>query len=77
MNIETIFKMRRKYLHECRALQKKEAEWLNQFYPHGVNLQYRGVTKTETPKMPVSKKEPDEFDPSQIFDNFTFIKLKL
>ena len=36
-----------------------KAEWLNEFYPHGVNSEYRktGGTKTEPPKMPVPKKE--------------------
>ena len=36
-----------------------KGEWLDMFYPHGVNSEYRktGVAKTETPKMPVSPKE--------------------
>jgi len=40
-------------------VKEKEAEWLNEFYPaHAGKNQYSEVnTKTESTKMPVSKKE--------------------
>jgi hypothetical protein len=39
--------------------EEMEAEWLNKYFPHGVNAEYRksGVNKLETPHMPVAPKE--------------------
>jgi hypothetical protein len=37
-------------------VKEKEAEWLNEFYPHGVRSDNR-VAKMETVKMPATKKE--------------------
>ena len=72
MNPEYIFKLRSKYLHECRVLQRKEAEWLDTYFPSRVNIEDRksADTKTESAEMPVTPKESamDEFDPSAIFD---------
>ena len=58
MSPERIFKMRHRYLKECRALQKKKHD-------------------EERKNNHLVKKEVDEFDPSQIFDKFTFIKIKV
>jgi len=73
MSPEHIFKLRRKYLHECRKLQK-EAERLNEFYPTNVRSDNRKPTGTKTEpvkNMPVTKKESamDEFSPESVFGN--------
>jgi hypothetical protein len=44
-------------LSVCNEVARKQGEWLNEFYPHGVNVKYRGVSHLVTPQMPSTPKE--------------------